>query len=33
MERQNDGSWLIKHYQLSLTVDNDKFDAVIEVMK
>ena len=33
MERQNDGSWLIKHYQLSLTVDNDIFDEVIDVMK
>jgi len=33
MERQINGRWLIKHYQLSLTVDNDKIDAVIEVMK
>lgn len=33
MERQSNGDWLIKHYQLSLTVDNDKIDAVIEVLK
>ena len=33
MEKQNNGRWLIKHYQLSLTVDNDKIDTVIEVMK
>ena len=33
MEKQNNGDWLIKHYQLSLTVNNDKMDAVIEVME
>ena len=33
MEKQDNGIWLIKHYQLSLTVDNDKMDEVIEVMK
>jgi hypothetical protein len=31
MEKQARGEWLIKHYQLSLTIDNDKMDAVIEV--
>lgn len=30
MEKQSNGDWLIKHYQLSLTIDNDKMDAVIE---
>ena len=33
MEKQSNGDWLIKHYQLSLTVDNDKVDAVIEITK
>lgn len=33
MERQSNGDWLIKHYQLSLTVENDKIDAVIEILK
>jgi ketosteroid isomerase-like protein len=33
MEKQSNGEWLIKHYQLSLTVDNDQIDAVIEVTK
>ena len=33
LEKQASGEWLIKHYQLSLTVDNDKMDAVIEVTK
>ena len=33
MEKHSNGDWLIKHYQLSLTVDNDKIDAVIEVTK
>ena len=33
MEKQSNGDWLIKHYQLSLTVDNDKIDEVIEITK
>ena len=33
MEKQNNGHWLIKHYQLSLTINNDKIDAVIGLTK
>ena len=33
MEKQKNGNWLIKHYQLSLAIDNDKMDAVIEATK
>ena len=33
MEKENNGDWLIRHYQLSLTIDNDKMDTVIAVTR
>ena len=33
MEKQNDGRWMLKHYQLSLAIDNDKMDKVMEVIR
>jgi hypothetical protein len=33
MEKQDNGNWLINHYQLSLTIDNNKIDTVIKAVE